>query len=132
MMVHEKPNSIKIGPQHPLWSAWDDNDWGAATTSQWLTAFDGSTDVTIEPPTTATFDLVCRVWAGIGRVANSVTVDHAIFISNAREAHIRRLEAAVEATQVMARGYIQKAEQERDAALEECARLRALLRIEEK
>jgi len=30
------PDVVVIGREHPLWAAWDDDDWDGATASRWM------------------------------------------------------------------------------------------------
>jgi hypothetical protein len=30
---------VEVGPKHPLWDGWDDDDWNGATGANWVTTY---------------------------------------------------------------------------------------------
>jgi hypothetical protein len=65
--------TVSVGPTHPLWKSFDDDDWGGATCGQWITALQGM-DVRLIPPTDCSQELFERIREAITAVAKSVEV----------------------------------------------------------
>jgi hypothetical protein len=66
---------IDIGPAHPLWTSWDDDDWCGATASAWLSrAIKPGRQVHLVPSRTTDPQLALRIQAGLERLGATVRV----------------------------------------------------------
>jgi len=67
-------NNVEVGPGHPLWHSWDDDDWNGATCANWIHSYAPGADIKLSPPAGCDPDLVTRVRDALRRVARSVEV----------------------------------------------------------
>jgi hypothetical protein len=59
---------ITIGAKHPLWAAWDDDDWNGATAASWYNQYvKPGVRIVLTPPLYASYDLVCRIVESLER-----------------------------------------------------------------
>lgn len=64
---------VEVGPTHPLWTSFDDDDWNGATCGQWIRNVEGM-NVKLHPPLDLDPDLLRRIRASIEGVARTVVV----------------------------------------------------------
>ncbi len=80
-------NVVKIGPDHPLWRSWDDDDWNGATADNWddddwngatadnwVRSYAPGADIRLAPPRWCSSNLVRRIHDALSRVAQSVKI----------------------------------------------------------
>ena len=67
---------VEVYAKHPLWAAWDDDDWNGATAANWFRSYvtKGRT-IRLQPPATATADLVRRMTVTMEKAGAVVVVN---------------------------------------------------------
>ena len=66
---------IEVGPTHPLWTSWDDDDWNGATAANWMHASAklGAT-IKLMPPKNAKPELVERIRLAMTNAGAAVSI----------------------------------------------------------
>ena len=73
-MSNTRSNIVEVGPNHPLWRSWDDDDWNGATCGNWIRSYAPGADIKLRPPPGCDPDLVMRVRDALQQIARSVEV----------------------------------------------------------
>ena len=59
---------VEVDAKHPLWAAWDDDDWNGATAANWYSSHvRPGVRVVLTPPLSASADLLLRMTASFER-----------------------------------------------------------------
>lgn len=66
-------NELKVGPDHLVWTTWEDDDWNGSTCGQWILSLKGL-DVKLYPPKDISAGLLGAIRISIAYYANSVEV----------------------------------------------------------
>lgn len=64
---------VVVGPEHRLWTTFDDDDWNGATCSMWIRSL-SEMHVTLQPPVDLDPDLLSRIRKSLEAYATTVVV----------------------------------------------------------
>lgn len=67
-------DTVEVGPTHPLWRSWDDDDWNGSTAANWMSTIKSGTAVVLRPSTDVSTDLLTRMCAALRSAGADVVV----------------------------------------------------------